>query len=64
MVQEFSMEKFQTTSGLIFLLRWIWVLGKNRVLSIFPKCSALKLLTFIAVVGFAMVCAVKYKLST
>ena len=53
-MQDFSMQKFKASSGISFLCRWIWVYGKSGALSIFPKCSALKLLTFIAVAVLAI----------
>eukprot|EP00268_Persea_americana_P026401 TRINITY_DN2582_c1_g1_i5.p1 TRINITY_DN2582_c1_g1~~TRINITY_DN2582_c1_g1_i5.p1 ORF type:complete len:555 (+),score=76.29 TRINITY_DN2582_c1_g1_i5:89-1666(+) len=52
--KDFSMQKFKASSGISFLCRWIWVYGKSGALSIFPKCSALKLLTFIAVAVLAI----------
>lgn len=53
-MQDFSMQKLKASSGIIFLCRWIWVYGKSGALSIFPKYSALKLLTFIAVAVLAI----------
>ncbi|XP_058091475.1 uncharacterized protein LOC131237621 isoform X4 [Magnolia sinica] len=62
--KEFSMEKFKASCRLDFLSRWVWAYLKGGVISKASKLMTCKLLTAIAVVGFASFYSVKCKSST
>ncbi|CAL5350179.1 unnamed protein product [Camellia sinensis] len=53
--KDFSFRKFQTTCGLRFLSQWIWA-------CLNPKLRTPTMLGAVAVVGFAVVYAIKFKL--
>ncbi|XP_068643609.1 uncharacterized protein [Aristolochia californica] len=62
--KEFSVQKFQASCSLSFLLRWTWKYLKTEVVAKAPKLSAIKLLTAISLTGLAMFAASRVREST
>ncbi|GAB4828862.1 hypothetical protein Ancab_018522 [Ancistrocladus abbreviatus] len=57
--EDFSLQRFQKTCSLHFLIKWIWAYGRSYVASIVTKITRPKLLTAIGVACFAVLYCVK-----